>query len=799
MRVSLNWLRRYVDVEETPERLANDLTMFGLNVEEFHSREATFSGVVFGVVRDVQRHPKADRLSLCTVDVGGGELLPIVCGASNVRPGLNVAVALHGAVLAGGLKIKRTRIRGEESEGMICSEKELGIGDDAEGIIELDFEEPLGTPLEGRLGGGDVIIDVEVTPNRPDLLSHIGIAREIAAMYRRELRPTDRCTLSHGAGCTLVVEDPVDCPRYTAAFIDDVKVAPSPGWMQELLVAAGVKPINNVVDVTNFVLVELGQPLHAFDRDRLHNDTILVRRGRPGESIVTLDDVRRELTPDMLVIADAERPVAIAGIMGGLETEVTGATIRVLLESAMFNPRLVRRARESLRLETEASYRFEREADVGVMKEALERACTLFTEIGAGRPSPFCVERISEKAQAGRETIHLRVDQVNRVMGTRLAADEIAQLLGRLDLATSVTEKTIEVSVPSFRRDLLDEIDCIEEAARAYGYENIGLEEEPRCTVYSRASSISARNDNLCRYLAGRGFAEVITTSFMDPNAPAEFDWRPPDQRSFPVILSNPLTAGQSAMRTSLLPGMLGVVKRNPPSEQDGIRIFEIGKVFLQESGNSGGLPREENHLVAVFTRKSGPVRWNEKQRLFDFFDMKGELEALIELFGIEADGISMERHHNGSGDIFDWRLRNKILAEGGCIAWNIASRYADTPIFYFDIALDALSPKSGVRPMFTPIIPYPAVKRDLCLVASERVTYAEIRGHIVRKGKNLESIELFDYYRGGHLGEGKRSYTVRLFFRSPLGTLDDQTIDKEIDAILAALQRELQVTLRIV
>ncbi len=795
MIVSLNWLKLYVDIKETAEILASDLTMFGLNVEEYHASEATFSGVVFGVVLEAQKHPKADRLSLCTVDVGKDEMLRIVCGAPNVRAGLNVAVALHGAVLAGGFKIKRTKIRGEVSEGMICSEIELGIGDDADGIIELDFTEPLGTSLEERLGKGDVVFDIEITPNRPDLLSHLGIAREVAARYRRELRDPERRFLEPGEGCTLEIENFSDCPRYAAAFIDDVTIAPSPDWMQNLLVAVGLKPINNIVDVTNFVLMEMGQPLHAFDRDSLRRDTIVVRRAGPGEFLVTLDNVSRQLTPNMLVIADAENPVALAGVMGGRDTEVTEKTTRVLLESAMFDPRLVRSVRMDMKVETEASYRFEREADIGAMQDVLERACFLIEEIGAGKPSPFLVEQMADDAPTGVTTIPLRVDQTNRVMGTKLAAAEVVQLLVRLGLGSSVMEKVIQVAVPTFRRDLKEEIDLIEEAARVYGYENIGLEEVPRCTVYSSASPINSRNENICRYLAARGFAEVISTSFMDPDDPTNFGWRTPDPRSAPLAVSNPLTAGQSALRTSLLPGLLGVVKRNAPAEQEGMRIFEMGKVFLKEGG--GGLPSEEIHITALFTRKSHPVQWLGEKRPFDFFDMKGELEALIDHLGVTA-GVTQERNHDAPGYIFTWSLKNGILAEGGLLARSILTRYdINEPVHYFDLILDSLPVKGGEKLTFSPISHYPSIKRDLCVVANDRTTFTDIRNCITGPAKNLESIKFFDYYRGGHLGVGKRSYTFRLNFRSSQGTLDDRTIDKEIEKILAALQRELQVTLR--
>jgi len=361
MKVSLRWLSRYVDIEETPEMLAHDLTMFGLNVEGIEKAGPEFEGVVFGRVVECARHPMADKLSVCTVDVGGERNLSIVCGAPNVRAGLAVPVAVRGAVLPGGLKIKKTKLRGEVSEGMICSERELGIGGDAAGIMELDFEEAPGTDLAGKLGGGgDVIIDIEITPNRPDQLSHVGIAREVAAMYRRALRMPGGFHLEPGDGFPVEIADPDDCPRFSAAFVDDVRIGPSPEWLRDDLVAAGIKPINNIVDVTNYVLAELGQPLHAYDRDRLPADGLGVRLAREGEDLVTLDGVRRVLGGKMLVITSDDRPVGVAGVMGGESTEVRGDTARIVLESAMFDPRRVRAASRGLPRKCGSSTRWRR-------------------------------------------------------------------------------------------------------------------------------------------------------------------------------------------------------------------------------------------------------------------------------------------------------------------------------------------------------------------------------------------------------------------------------------------------------
>ena len=793
MKVNLEWLKRYVEIEESPETLAHDLTMFGLNVEEICTSEAPFTGVVFGRVIEVEKHPKADKLTLCSVDAGGEKPLRIICGAPNVRAGLGVPVAIHGAKLPNGLKIKRTKIRGETSEGMICSEKELAIGDDADGIMELSFEEEPGTDIGTRLVASDVILDIEVTPNRPDQLSHLGIAREIAALYQRPLVIPESTTLETDDSFSLEIENDTDCQRYTAAFIDNVTVGPSPAWMQELLTSVGIKPINNVVDVTNFVLMETGQPLHAFDRDELSRDTIIVRRGLKGESILTLDGEKRQIDSELLVIADAERPVALAGVMGGEETEVTSRTSRVLLESAMFERRLVRAARQRFKLETEASYRFEREGDIGITKFSLERACHLLRAIEAGEPAATCRDLVPDPARLETGNLPLRVSQANRIMGTHLSAADLSSLLSRLELEPDVSDDRIEVRIPSFRRDLKQEIDLIEEAARLYGYDNIGRDTDHRGYVFARRDESDRNRQLLCDYLSARGFAEVVTTSFMDPDDPVRIGWKEADPRRNALPIENPLTAIQSHLRTSLLPGLLHVVRRNTAGEQEGLELFELGKVFIPVGT---GLPREELHLVALFARKATPLHWLDEQRPFDYFDMKGELESLLDMFGMPMQGFDIVRSGSDEqGYLFSCYRGEVMIAEFGMLSRRVTDRFdIDTSLFYFDLSMDELR---GANGGYNLVSPYPAVKRDLCLIADDKVTFSDIRNLIKKRAKNLESISLFDYYRGGRIGEGKRSYTFRLGFRSPEGTLDDAAVDREIGRLLEGLRRELHVTLR--
>jgi phenylalanyl-tRNA synthetase beta chain len=796
MKINVSWLRRYVEITEDPRDLANDLTMFGVNVENVTALAPEFKGVVYGKVLEVKKHPKADRLTMCTVDVGGARPLGVICGAPNVRAGLAVPVALDGAVLAGGVTIKRSKIRGEVSEGMICSEIELGVGDDAAGIMQLDFEEKPGTSLEGRLGETSYIFDVEVTPNRPDLLSHFGIAREVAALYRRELRTPELFPLEAGEAFDLTIESGRDCPRYTAVLVEGVNVAQSPPWMQRLLSSVGMRSINNIVDATNFVLMELGQPLHAFDRDRLAKDAIVVRRAREGETITTLDGVLRACDPGILVIADAERPVAIAGVMGGHDAEVSEATKRILIESAMFDPKLIRRARQRFKLDTEASYRFEREGDVGVMLQAAARAAWLIADMGAGTPLPRCSDAIGDPRSLEPRSIHLRTSQVNRLMGTALDAADVSALLERLELPSRPAGDGLDVTIPSVRRDLREEIDLVEETARVYGYERIGLDEAAHCSLFASASPSARRDESIIAYLAARGFAEVITSSFMDPGDPGRMGWDPADERSRPLVLQNPLTENQSTLRTSLIPGLLGVVKRNGPAECEEIRICELGKIFVPAAAGSG-LPREEHHLAGLIARRAGPLQWLEKERQADFFDMKGELESLLEQLGFTV-GLAMSSARERSGRLFRWQAASAVVAEGGPISEAASGRFdVDFPIFYFDVNLNQIPVEGLGWPAYGAVSPYPAVKRDLCIVVDQRVSCAEVRGVIVRNSKLLDSLRLFDYYRGGHLGEGKRSYTFRMSFRSAEGTLDGVAVDQEVQRILGALQRELQAILR--
>jgi len=792
LKVSLNWLKEYIEIKEDPETLASDLTMFGLNVEGIEKTGSDFEGVVFGRVIRVMDHPNADKLKVCRVDAGGTRELNIVCGAPNVKAGLNVPVAVEGATLPGGFKIKKTKLRGEPSEGMICSEKELSVGSDESGIMELDFEEDPGTDLSGRLVPEDTIIDIEVTPNRPDQLSHLGIAREIGAMYGRELSMPEGIDMKAGGEVSLAVEDQTDCPRYTAALINDIHIEESPAWLKERLRSVGINTVNNIVDVTNFVLMEIGHPLHAFDRDSLKDDSILVRRGRDGESIVTINGNRRKLSNKHLVITDTEIPVGVAGVIGGQDSEVTPNTRSILLESAVFDPGAIRSGRKDLDIETEASYRFERGADPGITVYALERACYLIEKLGAGKANRLYSDSGGEGVEPA--TIELDRRYANKIIGTNLSSEEIAEHLEKLHLKCSCSDDIIKVEIPTYRLDLKEDIDMVEEVARSYGYNNIKGDGTGLKNLFPEPDLVEKRDRYLCNYLASRGYAEVITSSFMDSNDPELFQWPEKDPRNKYIEIANPLTSLQTALRTSLLPGLLRVIRENPHTEQKGIKIFEIGKVFLPGK-NGRGLPREGTHLTAILSGTAFPKQWITESRDFDYFDMNGEIESILAMF-LSLNDINLERDIESKPQfVFKWFNRNDLVAESGLIS-DLERYQIDSQLFYFTLYLDTLG-DTFMQQAYVKPSPYPAVKRDLCVIAGGRVNFSDIRKVVLRNSKYLEEITLFDYYVDENSEEDSRSYTFSLSFRSDQGTLKDSRVNKIIDKILRALELELKVFLR--
>jgi phenylalanyl-tRNA synthetase beta chain len=799
MLVSGSWLKKYVRIPADTNALVEAITMAGLNVEHVEKRGLSIDHLVIGKVLEKTKHPNADRLSWCRVAVGPDDVREIVCGAPNVAAGQFVAVALPGAELPNGLKIKRSKIRGVESDGMICSETELGIGEDSSGIIVLDGEYEVGSPAGSVLAESDDILEIEVTANRGDLLCHVGVAREIAAIYRTPLElPAARTRgemLPGKADFAVDVEDGNDCPRYVGLRVGGVRVGQSPEWLAKRLQSVGVQSVNNVVDVTNFVMMELGQPLHAFDFRRLEGGVVKVRRAKQGERLSALDGRNYELNPGVLVIADKDRPVALAGIIGGEETSVHPETTELLIESANFHPTIVRRGRKALGISSEASYRFERGVDRELSLAASERAAELMSEICGGKAGAV-IDRYASRPS--ERSVSVRESNARRILGTTLSTEEIAALLERLGFEVQTrTEEAVTVRVPSYRLDVEQEIDLIEEVGRLHGYDRIGTGWSFRCTTFAQADEFDRYIDGLSDYLAARGFTEIVGSAFTDGRELEEFGWGTDDPRSRPIAIRNPLSSNHRLLRTSLVPGMLDVVRRNVDYGAKRLKFYQIGPVFLAREGPTQ-LPDERTMLTIVLTQPEGTDFWTYSKSTLDLFDIKGELEAMLRCMKVDpAQGIGYD--FDVASGRFTYATKSSVLVEGGVLSESAAEgRGIEQPVWFASIDLAESYELRSRLGKLKPLAEYPASRRDLSLVSAGETEYREIEKALVKHaGPLLESISVFDVYRGENLAKGRTAYGVRLSFRAPDRTLRDEEVDKFIEKAVTKLKDELGVELR--
>lgn len=803
MLISLSWLKNYVDIPVDTKTFINDLTMLGLNVERSFAQGVDSDDVVAGLVLEVAGHPNADRLSVCQVDVGADPKLEIVCGAPNVAAGQRVLVALNGATLPNGMKIKKSKIRGVVSNGMICSEIELGLGDDADGIMVLDGEPTPGAKIADVLGAADTILDIEVTPNRPDQLSHLGVAREVGALYstpvRFPLESIDRSKPSEGL--SIDIADPSDCRRYVGRVVRGVEVGPSPAWLRTALESVGQGSINNVVDVANYVMLEMGQPLHAFDIKKLGGLNIGVRRADAGEHIRALDDVDYKLEDHYLIITEDDRPVAVAGVIGGLETAVTSETRDILIESAAFDPRVVRSTRKSMNISTEASYRFERGSDQEACVAASDRACELIVDMAGGtvgqlvdaHPSPF-----------ENRTVEIRQANTKRILGVGLETSEIGGLLQRLHFdVQKVDADRVVVGVPSFRGDIVEETDLIEEVARLFGYERIGKGWSFRTTTFAKLDPF----DQFCRKVAGhlvaRGYTETLTSSFTDGSEIDLMGWKESDPRTRLLTIRNPLTSNQRYLRTTPLPGLLELIRRNMDYGAKDLAVFSIGKVFIptaEEAAGSGssGLPEERDMLVIGRTRPAGKDFWNQLKSSTDLFDIKGEIEVLAASLNVDIAGRLSYAFDRRSGQ-FTYSDRKNTVIEGGIVPAALGSKYElEQAVWYAVVDLVRFQQLCPDSSRFKPLPEFPVSKRDLSLVTPPDVTYDQIEKYLVKYGgRLLESAQVFDVYQGESLPDGATAFGVRLLFRSAEKTLRDSEIDVILEKVIHKLESELGVKLR--
>lgn len=820
MNVSYRWLRDMVEgLELSPEEVAEHLALRGAPVESISSPAEGLRDVVVGKVLRSERHPNADRLSLCTVEAGGAEH-QVVCGAPNVKAGAYYPFAPVGAVLPGKIKIKKAKIRGVRSEGMLCSERELGLGADHEGIMELEGVFEAGTPLVEALGLDDVTLDVEITANRGDLLSHLGIARELASEGSGRVRlpeipgdPGVELTWKQGdpevseGDVTIRIEDTELCPRYLGAVIRGVKVGPSPRWLQDRLRGAGARSINNVVDATNYVMLELGQPLHAFDLRRLAEGTIVVRRARAAEtSFTTLDGEERRLTPDMLMICDAREPVAIAGVMGGLDSEVDQNTTDVLLECALFKPSSIRSTRRTLNMSTDASYRFERGVDPEGMRRAVERAVALILAVAGGEVAGPVLAACHAEYEAPR--VGLRLARVEQVLGVPFQAETVKDLLAPLGFqATETGGEKMEVRIPGFRSyDVTREIDLIEEIARTYGYDRFPVEFGAYRPGTVPDHPLFGLEDDIRRGLVRLGLMESQTPAFV-PEGEGE------------VEVSNPLNTREPFVRRVLVPSLLRRVEYNFARGNRDVRLFEMGTSFRRTE--AGAPPAEETHLALALTGRRTPPHWSEEERGLDVWDAKGIMEEAVRLayrgranlvpratLTRGESAASSGEEEGGGGEVPPWldpALAFAVVAEDGAVVGYGGGVRADAvdapawsdPVWGLELTLPAAVPPRA-EPVYHPLPQYPAVERDLALLVPDRVP-AEAVADVVRRrgGVLLESVEIFDLYRGEAVPPGVRSIAYRLRFRAPERTLKDREVDRAVSKILGRLKEELGVEQR--
>ena len=811
MKFSVNWLHEFVDLPNKIDDLAELLTLAGVEIEGVETRGANFDKVVVAQITASSRHPDADRLTVCQVDDGSGTKRQIVCGATNYKVGDKVPLALPGAKLPNGLEIKESKLRGVESEGMLCSAIELKLGEDASGLLILSPEARIGAPIVD-LFPADTILDVEITPNRGDLLSHFGLAREIAALTGEKIVaaavPSGRLPPVTAAATTRVkISAPRECPFFSARQIDNVKVGPSPDWLRAKIEAAGIRSINNIVDISNFVMLELGQPTHAFDADKLKGE-INVRLARAGEKFLALDGKTYSLTPESLVIADQERAVGIGGVMGSEETGVTESTRNVLLEAAYFLPASVRRTARNLNLPSDASYRFERGVDPEMILRASQRATELIREIAGGTPAKEI--SIAGKLPPNPADVSLSYEKCDRVLGVAIKPETVDKILEgfgmrektrplkAVEFETSRKKRKEETGsirqrkdspgrtwkVPGYRRDLQRDVDLIEEIVRAHGVDKIDGTDRSRFTPTSAADRAHDLESALRERLAARGLFEVRTSKLIARNAPA-FGGKA-------IALKNPLSEDHVALRPSLLSGLLGVLERNLRAGAQSVRLFEMGRAFLSPDA------KEERRLALLLcgNRDSDP-HWRSSARPLDFFDLKGSLESL----GIQSLTFRRSEHIDLAlaADVFS---EGKVIGLAGQLSSARAKEFdAKNAVFVAEVSLDAIFSGRAASRSFRELEKFPSVSRDIAMIVPEALTHEEILNEIFRSNEPLlEKVAFFDLFSGKdaeQIGAARKSLAYTLTYRDKNRTLTNEEVSAVHAKIRERLRSELSVELR--
>ncbi len=781
MKFSVNWLREFVDLPKNVDEIAELLTRAGVETENIETRGTKIDKVIVAQITASSRHPNADRLTVCEVDDASGTKRQIVCGATNYKVGDKVPLALPGAKLPNGLEIKKNTLRGVESEGMLCSAKELGFGEDASGLLILSPEAKVGASI-ADLFPSDTVLDVEITPNRGDLLSHFGLAREVAALTGKKIKAPAALAKIDIKRSGVKISALRDCPFFSARKIDNVKVGPSPAWLRAKIESVGIRSINNIVDISNFVMFEFGQPTHAFDADKLKGG-INVRLARDGEKFLALDGKTYSLAPENLVIADDKRAVGIGGVMGGEETGVTESTRNVLLESAYFLPASIRRTARNLNLPSDASYRFERGVDPGMILRASQRATELIREIAGGNPAKEIAA--AGKLPANHSDVSLSYQKCDQVLGLAIKPKTVDEILARFGLTKAKTAKTRSTwKIPSYRRDLQRDVDLIEEVVRVHGVDKISGTDRSRFTQSSAADHSRDLESSLRNRLVAHGLSEVRTPKLIPRSAIALGENA--------ISLRNPLSEDHVALRPTLLAGLLGVLNRNVRASVERVAIFELGRIFVPPTG------KEERHLgLLLWGNATSAPHWRlrEKHQL-EFFDLKGAIESLM------IPALSFRR-----GEDVDLALATEILSWNRAIgfAGQLSAQRRSTisapgAVFFAELEVDPILSGDETTKTFREIEKFPAVTRDIAMIVPEKLSHAEILRLIESVNEPLlESVQLFDLFSGSEssLGPARKSLAYRLTYRDRSRTLTSEEVTAAHAKIRERLQRELGAELR--
>lgn len=793
MLVSINWLKDYADIDVPVDEFCDKMILSGSNIETVEPYGTKFSKIVVGKILKIEQHPNADRLVVCTLDVGEDEPIQIVTGAKNVFEGAAVPVIRHGGKLPDGTVIKKGKLRGVMSNGMLCSAAEMGYEDKVintlirDGIWILDDSFVPGTDIAEALELKDHVVDFEITPNRPDCLSMIGMAREAAAVFGTELKYPDT-TVNHTEGdvkdyVDVEVKRPDLCPRYTAHVINDIKVEQSPWWLQRRLMHAGMRPINNIVDITNFVMMEYGQPIHAFDAKTITGGKIIVDVSKEGDKFTTLDGTERMLPEGILMINDAEKQVGIAGIMGGLNSEITEDTKTVILEVANFDGDSIRSSSKKLTLRTEASSRYEKGIDANLCEEAAERVCHLIELLGCGKVAGGVVDVYPEVQKAN--PVDVRFSRVNHVLGTEIPAEDMVKIFESLEMKCVVKDDVVTVTPPTVRQDLETEVDYVEEVARMFGYDKLPTS-IPKGSEVAKLTPQEEARKKARDILTSLGADEVLTYSFVNPRSVDKVNVSETDisRRNF-VKLINPLGDDSSVMRTMLTPNMMDVLAKNYAKGNKNVKLFEIGRIFNNVPINCDGQPAEAEGLcIGMYGEK------------IDFFDLKGMIDEMISLMGMDQPVYEAEKnlpmYHPGrcANIIYNGELLGTI----GEMHPDVTERYGiDERVYTCELLFSVIMLQAKSEILYQPLPKYPAVTRDISLTVDEIVTVGAIEEVIRESGEAiLEDASLFDVYRGKQVGEGKKSVAFALTYRDAEKTLTDEEVNSVHTKVLEALKTEL-------